>query len=122
MNNTFSIEDYVNGSIGGSSPITFTDVTKVRNYLVEQPKQNAAPGYGFFDWTRDAASAIWRGAQESDMKNDQDRMAFANYAIDNAESALDAEEDEELSDAINSLRKAGVWSENRDPDEQDLLY
>jgi hypothetical protein len=55
------------------------------------------------------------------MKNDQDRMAFANYAIDNAESALDAEEDEELSDAIDSLRKAGVWSENRDPDEQDLL-
>jgi hypothetical protein len=55
------------------------------------------------------------------MKNDQDRMAFSNYAIDNAESALDAEEDEELSDAIDSLRKAGVWSENRDPDEQDLL-
>ena len=68
MNKRFNLNDYVKGSIGGNSSITLSNTTAVRDYTVERPSQFAAPGYAFTDWTRDAASAMWRGAQESDMK------------------------------------------------------
>ena len=127
MNNKFNLNDYLKGSIGGNSPITLSNATQVRDYTVERPSQFAAPGYAFTDWARDAASAMWRGAQESDMKANQDEMTDAQYAIDQVRElfvALSAPEEssEEIAEkeaakaeAINNLRKAGIWSENRDP-------
>ena len=107
---------------------TLSNTTAVRDYTVERPSQFTAPGYAFTDWARDAASAMWRGAQESDMKANQDEMAYANYAIEQAEALLEAfgmsDEDESKAaieqDAINKLRKAGIWSENRDPSPSEL--
>lgn len=132
MNNKFNLNDYLKGSIGGNSPITLSNATQVRDYTVERPSQFAAPGYAFTDWARDAASAMWRGAQESDMKANQDEMTDAQYAIDQVRElfvALSAPEEssEEIAEkeaakaeAINNLRKAGIWSENRDPNISEL--
>lgn len=128
MNNKFNLNDYLKGSIGGNSPITLSNATAVRDYTVERPSQFAAPGYAFTDWARDAASAMWRGAQESDMKANQDEMTDANYAIEQAQALLEAFKmeynDPDRSsiedDAINNLRKAGIWSENRDPNQSEL--
>lgn len=132
MNNKFNLNDYLKGSIGGNSPITLSNATQVRDYTVERPSQFAAPGYAFTDWARDAASAMWRGAQESDMKANQDEMTDAQYAIDQVKelfAALSAPEEssEEIAEkeaakaeAINNLRKAGIWSENRDPNISEL--
>lgn len=55
-------------------------------------------------------------------------MADANYAIEQAETLLEAfgmsNEDESKAaieqDAIDKLRKAGIWSENRDPSPSEL--
>ena len=132
MTKKFNLNDYVKGSIGGNSPITLSNATAVRDYTVERPAQFTAPGYGITDWTRDAASAMWRGAQESDMKANQDEMADAQYAMDQVKNlfiALSAPEDssEEIAEkesakteAIKNLRKAGIWSENRDPNISEL--
>lgn len=132
MNNKFNLNDYLKGSIGGNSPITLSNATQVRDYTVERPSQFAAPGYAFTDWARDAASAMWRGAQESDMKANQDEMTDAQYAIGQVKelfAALSAPEEssEEIAEkeaakaeAINKLRKAGIWSENRDPNISEL--
>lgn len=128
MNNKFNLNDYLKGSIGGNSPITLSNATAVRDYTVERPAQFTAPGYGVTDWARDAASAMWRGAQESDMKANQDEMTDANYAIEQAQALLDAfkmeyndpDRSSIEADAINNLRKAGIWSENRDPNQSEL--
>lgn len=128
MNNKFDLNDYLKGSIGGNSPITLSNATAIRDYTVERPSQFTAPGYAFTDWARDAASAMWRGAQESDMKANQDEMTDANYAIEQAQALLEAFKmeynDPDRSsiedDAINNLRKAGIWSENRDPNQSEL--
>lgn len=132
MNDKFNLNDYLKGSIGGNSPITLSNATQVRDYTVERPSQFAAPGYAFTDWARDAASAMWRGAQESDMKANQDEMADAQYAIGQVKelfAALSAPEEssEEIAEkeaakaeTINNLRKAGIWSENRDPNISEL--
>ena len=128
MNKRFNLNDYVKGSIGGNSSITLSNTTAVRDYTVERPSQFTAPGYAFTDWARDAASAVWRGAQESDMKANQDEMTDANYAIEQAQALLEAfgmsDEDESKAaieqDAIDKLRKAGIWSENRDPNPSEL--
>lgn len=128
MNKRFNLNDYVKGSIGGNSSITLSNTTAVRDYTVERPSQFTAPGYAFTDWARDAASAMWRGAQESDMKANQDEMTDANYAIEQAQALLEAfgmsDEDESKAaieqDAIDKLRKAGIWSENRDPNPSEL--
>ena len=132
MNNKFNLNDYLKGSIGGNSPITLSNATQVRDYTVERPSQFAAPGYAFTDWARDAASAMWRGAQESDMKANQDEMTDAQYAIEQAEALLEVlrtpeESSEEIAEkeaakmeAMNNLRKAGIWSENRDPNDSEL--
>lgn len=71
---------------------------------------------------------MWRGAQESDMKANQDEMTDANYAIEQAQALLDAfkmeygdpDRSSIENDAINNLRKAGIWSENRDPNRSEL--
>ena len=75
---------------------------------------------------------MWRGAQESDMKANQDEMTDAQYAIGQVKelfAALSAPEEssEEIAEkeaakaeAINNLRKAGIWSENRDPNISEL--
>lgn len=132
VNKKFNLNDYVKGSIGGNSSITLSNTTAVRDYTVERPSQFTAPGYAFTDWARDAASAMWRGAQESDMKANQDEMTDAQYAIDQVRElfvALSAPEEssEEIAEkesakteAINNLRKAGIWSENRDPNISEL--
>ena len=132
MTKRFNLNDYVKGSIGGNSPITLSNTTAVRDYTVERPSQFTAPGYAFTDWARDAASAMWRGAQESDMKANQDEMTDAQYAIEQAEALLEVlrtpeESSEEIAEketakmeAMNNLRKAGIWSENRDPNDSEL--
>lgn len=129
--NLFNIEEYVNQGLNASGRLTDANTKRLNDYLYKDSK-DYSPGYGFFDWARDAASDYYRAVQRGEMKENQDRMLVAKQTAYYANELLDAltyepynEEDElavnaKRNEAIKNLRDTGVWTQKRDPSVEEL--
>ena len=129
--NLFNIEEYVKQGLNTSSQITDVNTKRLNDYLYKDSK-DYSPGYGFFDWARDAASDYYRAVQRGEMQENQDRMLAAKQTLDYANSLIDAlsyepiNEKEELAidtkknEAIKNLRDTGVWTQKKDPSISEL--
>lgn len=129
--NLFNIEEYVKQGLNTSSQITDVNTKRLNDYLYKDSK-DYSPGYGFFDWARDAASDYYRAIQRGEMQENQDRMLAAKQTVDYATDLIDAisyepnNEEEELAisskknEAIKNLRDTGIWTKKRDPSIKEL--
>lgn len=129
--NLFNIEEYVNQGLNTSGQLTDINTKRLNDYLYKDSK-DYSPGYGLFDWARDAASDYYRAIQRGEMQENQDRMLAAKQTVDYATDLIDAisyepnNEEEELAvsskknEAIKNLRDTGIWTQKRDPSIEEL--
>lgn len=130
-NNLYDINQYVKTSLSTAGQLTDTNTSRLHDSMYTYTK-DSAPGYGFFDWARDAASAYYRSMQEGEMQENQDRMLQARKNMQYAKDILDSlsaqpqteDEAREITDAqeyaIRQLRDTGVWTDKRNPTTQEL--
>lgn len=88
-NNSFNIDQYVKVSLSRAGQITDINTSRLHDSLHTFSK-DGAPGYGFFDWANDAASAYYRSVQEGEMQESQDRMLQAQKNIQCATDVLES--------------------------------
>lgn len=131
MKNSFNIDQYVKTSLSKAGQLTDVNTSRLHDALHTFSK-DGAPGYGFFDWANDAASAYYRSVQEGEMQENQDRMLQAQKNMQYATAVLESlsaqpqseEEQKQFEDsydyAIKQLRDTGVWTEKRNPTQQEL--
>lgn len=103
----------------------FTPTSTVEQaYEISNPTKFVDVGYDFIDWSTDAVHDFYRSVQKGEMDESLDKMLVAKQNIDDAEAILaflNSDGDEELAtQALNNLRRNGVWTNNDDPTGKDL--
>lgn len=116
-NNIEILQDYLQGIRYGRTDIDL-DTTSLLNR--KNIRGNAsAPGYNWYEYLGDAAASYYRSVQEGEMQANQDRMLQATNNKKYAKLAQSNNEDEKI-EGISTLRKLGLWTEKKDPTNQEL--
>lgn len=135
----YNIESLFNDRPSSYRFITDTPVTDQAYYANHQVDDYSA-SYGFQDWINDASSVFYRDIQTGEINEAEDVMTAARNNIRNAKRLLELYDymsnagkeesvnygeqiddlDTQFLDAVKNLRMSGVWSEDRDPNQDDL--